>query len=241
MGVIMAQRASGTDYPFASVENDNFIVLGPADVVEGALETADAYRRQIAMDWLGRELRPGEARAHIYLHLDGSVDQSLLHPANPENGRPHILSLATTRADLERALAHELAHVVLRARNSARALPRWADEGIASAYDDRERHLIRRQILVGFVEAGNWPPLAAILQAERISMQDQAAYAVAASLTEFLLQEADRETFLTFLDHGQTAGWDQALAAHYRISGVGDLQLRWQRWVADQPSASIGD
>ena len=145
----------------------------------------------------------------------------------------HTLYLTTSpdRA-VGSTLAHEMVHVVLATRYPhPHRLPAWLEEGIASRYDDEERQATRRQILAWMVKTKNWPALDSVLQRTTIPDNDKQAYAVAASLTDYLLTRADSGTLIKCGEQARTKGWDAALQHFYHIRNVASLQRAWQGWV----------
>jgi hypothetical protein len=144
---------------------------------------------------------------------------------------------SSERAVLSNLLKHEIAHVVLATR-FADQLPPWAEEGIASRYDDEKRIGIRRRILDWFVKTGNWPDLNQLLNDHLLSSSDQASYAAAASLTEYLLSRGDHTTFFAFAIEGKRDGWDDALRQRYRIRDVAALQAAWRAWLAPRVTSA---
>ena len=107
----------------------------------------------------------------------------------------------------------------------------WLEEGIASSYDDETRQESRRQNIAWFVRTGNWPDIEPVLNCRNISTRDKEVYAIAASLTQFLLTRGDRSTLLEFGQYAGKAGWDAALSRYYHIVSVPDLQRDWQQWA----------
>ncbi len=56
-------------------------------------------------------------------------------------------------------------------------------------------------------------------------------------MIEFLITRGDEPTAIAFLLEGQDSGWEAALAKHYRIQDVAELQAQWQEWA----TASLQD
>ena len=221
------------------VHNENFVVYCPAvDTQEAGqrlakqvLEFADECRAEIAMQWLGKELPPGVGRTVINIDISPNQDTALTWAKDDPNRRYHAIYL-TTSADkvIGSTLKHELTHAVLATRwRHPNRLPAWTEEGIASQYDDESRIGTRRQIVEWFAETGNWPKLNRILQAETISAGSSESYAVAASLTEFLLEKADKETFFQFASTADFKARDVALSKHYDMKNVAELSSKVAR------------
>jgi hypothetical protein len=54
-------------------------------------------------------------------------------------------------------------------------------------------------------------------------------YAQSASLTRFLVDQADRPKFLAFVAHGMRDGWESALKTHYGFRTTDELEAAWLR------------
>ena len=214
--------------------SENFIVLAPdPSAAEEVLARAEQYRKEIAVEWLGQELPPSVGRTTINVEFVDGEDRALTWPAEGPSRKYHKMWLTSSR---DRAagstLRHEIAHVVLHTRYPD-MLPAWADEGIASLYDDPRRQETRRGILAWYAQTGNWPGLREVLQSKQIPADDQASYSVAASLAEYLLSRAGKHVLLAFAVAGNDRqDWDAALAQHYGISSVADLERQWRTWAA---------
>jgi hypothetical protein len=222
--------------------SDNFTVFTPAYPTQQdaqayareVLRSAEVWRREIAREWLGEELPPSVGQTTVNVSFSEDRDAGLTW-ANADRRREyHTLYLTTTpdRA-LTNTLAHEMVHVVLATRFPApRRLPAWIEEGVASRYDDRGRHLTRQRIVSWMAHTGNWTAVESVLDSPNISSSDKAAYATASSVVEYLLIQADKRTLFEFGLYGARAGWDAALERYYRIPSVAELQRRWETWIA---------
>jgi len=220
--------------------NENFIVLAPdkqlADAVAGQ---ADAFRKQVAQEWLGTELPPSVGRTIINVTLSDTEDTGFTWAIDQPERKYHKMWLTTTRQRaLGSSLCHEITHVVLATRFPER-LPSWAEEGAASLKDDSQRRDTRRRIIAWYAQTGNWPNLANVLRAETILGEDQASYSVAASLTEYLLTRGDKAKFLRFAKSGKETGWDLALQQFYGVRTVRELQAAWQAWASKATPGNV--
>ncbi len=215
--------------------NENFIVLAPDQAVAAAvLAQAERFRDEVAREWLGEPLPPSVGRATINIELTEGENRAFTWPAGGPDRKYHKVWLTASRAEaVGSTLRHEVAHLVLHTRYPGE-LPAWADEGIASLYDDPSRVETRRSIIAWYAKAGNWPELAGILSAVQIPADDQAAYSVAASLTAYLLSRGNKATLIAFAIAGKQDGWDRALAEYYGIVNVAELDRAWWRWAAEQ-------
>lgn len=213
--------------------DENFTVLADDErLAAEVLASANQYRQQIAEQWLRLDLPPGVGETVIHLTLSDREDRGLTWAIDSPNRSLHKIWLTTDRnRALGSTLQHEIAHIVLATRYPQQ-LPAWAEEGVASFYDDPERLRIRQQLISWFRQTGNWPSLPRIFEKPVIVNTDTEAYTAAASVTEFLVSKADRPTFVEFAAAGYRGGWDQALEEFYEIPSMSALQRQWQDWVA---------
>ncbi len=213
----------------------NFTVVAPRGdhLADKVLSRAEELRRDIALEWLGKELPEGQGLTHITVELAKDKDEGLTWLCGP--GRAvrgdHRMWLTTSR---ERAvgstLEHEITHVVLAIR-FPKGMPVWVNEGIASLADDEERHKARRELQQQWARSGQWPSLEKVLYQRTLPPSDQAGYAASVSLTEFLLTKGDRRELIGFIEQAGQDGWNAALSKSYGIAGVGELQRQWQDWA----------
>lgn len=220
--------------------SENFIILAPDKLAaEAVLAEAERFRGELARDWLGEELPPSLGRTTINVDLVEGENRAFTLPAGGGIGRYHKIWLTASRAEaIGSTLRHEVAHIVLHTRYPD-MLPAWADEGIASLYDDPGRMETRERILAWYSKAGNWPKLTEMLSAKHIPADDQAAYSVAASLTRFLLARQNRQTLVAFALAGKRGDWDRALTEHYGIQDVAALQQAWQVWSENETGQNV--
>jgi hypothetical protein len=220
--------------------DENFVVLAPDQgTAEFVLARANEYRKQVAVEWLGEELPPSVGQTVVHVEYSTTEDSALTWPIDSPRRTMHKLWL-TTAPDKAggKVLHHEITHVVLNTQFPG-SLPAWSDEGAASMKDDEERKAVGERILAWYVKSGNWPALETVLEAPAINASNQAAYAIAASLTQYLLTRGDRSTFLKFAQSGKARGWDLALKEQYKIDSVKDLQAAWQAWVQSASRADL--
>ena len=164
------------------------------------LRSAEAWRSEIARQWLGEELPPSVGQTTVNVSFSEQRDAGITWAKDDPRRKYHTLYLTTSpdRA-LGSTLAHEMVHVVLATRfPHPRRLPAWLEEGIASSYDDGPRQATRQQILAWMAKTGNWFDVESIFNSQNIAGQDKQAYAVASSLTQFLLTRGDQRTLLEF-------------------------------------------
>ena len=228
------------------VHNENFVVFYPPtgdqqesnQLAQQVLDYAEQCRAEIAKEWLGKELPRGLGRTTINIEFTQGRDTAMTWAKDDPARRYHTIYLTTSPDRLfDGTLKHELTHAVLATRwRHPNRLPAWTEEGIASRYDDAPRIATRREIIQWCAETDNWPRLKTLFQEETIAAAKTESYAVAASLTEFLLEKGDKETFFAFAAAGGVTGWDAAVSKHYGMRSVEELQFLWQTWVSKRAS-----
>jgi len=71
-----------------------------------------------------------------------------------------------------------------------------------------------------------------LIESSDLRSFDEASYAAATSLVDFLLTRGDKQTLLKFAQDGERSGWAAALQTHYRIASLQELQSEWLAWLA---------
>jgi hypothetical protein len=236
---ILADETIGK--PLKSVSGQNFLVSAPTEeLAREVLNRAEELRRDIAREWLGKELPPSIGHTVVDVFVSKTEHHGLTSPSRDMKRPSFMMWLTTTPQEaVGPLLAHEVTHVVLLARYPGQVVP-WVDEGIACRYDDQESKLVRRDLINWFRETGNWPSLASILDADRILARDHAAFAVSSSMVEFLLTRGTKAQLLAFAVDGHKRGWDAALRSHYSFADVSALERSWQAWVSRQLVEPVG-
>ncbi len=231
---------SSTAIAAGHVYNKNFSILTPSQTsdeeaqafAEKLLQQAEKYRKTLASDWLGEELPVGAGRTIINVAFSNK-DSALTWPIDNRRRKCHMLYLSTSpERALGSALKHEMVHVIMATRfGQGCGLPIWLEEGIASRYDDQSRISKRRAIANWYAQTEQWPNITDVLGRQKISTRDTSAYAIAASVTNFLLSRADRRTLVIFGAEAAATNLEAALRKHYQIRSTHELQIAWQNWV----------
>ena len=212
----------------------NFTVLAPNQALADAVaKQAEAFRKQSALEWLGKELPDRVGRSLITVDITADKDEGLTWPIDCPQRKLHQVWVTTS---VERALGttlhHEVVHTVLDSQFYPESLPAWASEGIASQADDAGRKEDQRKLLARWSTAGRWPSLRLLFESSRIEHDNLNRYAAASSVTEFLAQRGGKTRVVEFAGSGQKRGWDQAASEFYGVHNVAELQTAWQDWVS---------
>lgn len=213
--------------------NENFMVMAPTqELANEVLKAAEQFRHDVAVRWLGAPLPPSVGPAIIHVELSETQDDGFTWAKNGPNRKYHSVYLTTSRnRAVESTLKHEITHVVLATRYPDR-LPIWLEEGCAGFADDAFRLKTRRGILEWFARTGNWPDLSKVLNSKRMSAADRSSYAIACSVTQFLIERGGDHELLAFGEAVQQQGLQAALKNSYGLTGVDELSKEWQAWYS---------
>jgi hypothetical protein len=212
----------------ATVRTANFAVEAPTqELAQEFGKLAEHYRKQKAIDWLGQEMprwaspcplrvsvtMSGAKGATTFTFPEGQVNQTMFIEGPLDRLRNSVLP-------------HEVTHTVL-AHHFRRPVPRWADEG-GSVYseDDLERSRHDRMCR-DILNAGRGMPLSRLFALKEYPSDVMVLYAQGYSVSKFLIESSDRQTFLNFIGHGMQWGWDDAAKTYYHHRSVNEMEQAW--------------
>jgi hypothetical protein len=233
--------SSQTDAGF--VAGKNFIVQAPTEKL--AIEVnwiAERYRKSLAIEWFGWEQSrwPNPCLIKAGKLQDQPSGATVLQFAN--DGLLKSAEMAVQGSPdsiLSESLPHEICHVLF-AHHFRRPLPRWADEGAAILSGSAEEKAKYEESLREVLKTpGRFISLERLLEFKEYPNDVMALYAEGYSLTRFLIETKDRESYLKFLSDGMRDGWEQATPRHYPFNSVAELEAAWLRWVEKQSTASV--
>ncbi len=217
----------------ASYPTTNFAVEAPTpEIAEKVGQWAEYYRREKAIQWLGKEMPnwPTPCPLRVRVTPSGASGATSF---NFSGGG--VWQTMEIEGPLDRliysVLPHEITHTVF-AHYFGRPVARWADEGGAVLSEDeleKSRHdAMVRQILNagGAIRLGR---LFSLKDYPRDPRDVGALYAQGYSVSDFLVGLNNRQTYLQFIWHGMDPnfGWDQAARAYYHFPTVSDLEQAW--------------
>lgn len=238
----------------ASYETTNFLVEAPTPELARTFgETAEFYRRQKALEWLGREMPPWPERCPLRVRVElGSAGGATTFSFHPRGGvaSQQMEIRGEVRQLLHSVLPHEITHTVF-AHYFGRPVPRWADEGgsvLSENEEERFQHDIRcREIL----NAGRAYVLRTLFRMTEYPRDMVVVYAQGYSVTAFLVErggggQAGRMRFLQFLSigmqgsdpryHGTLESWNEAVRRIYGFESVDALEKAWLDSLRTPPS-----
>jgi len=240
MALSFCTAADGANY-----RSSNFVVQAPtAELARAVGETAEKWRKKLALDWLGKEMpqwyRPCTVKVRVgQIGAGGATTFSF--------DRGHVVGWkmrvqGTRQRILDSVVPHEVSHTVF-ASYFRRPLPRWADEGAATLVEHESEKRVQQLRLKQAVQNRRHISLRRLLPMKeypRDMRQVLLLYAEGFSLADFLVQNGGRKTYLTFLDDAHRDGWNRALKRHYGFPSIEHLEKKWKGWfLAGSPRLNM--
>jgi hypothetical protein len=216
----------------ASFRSSNFVVeASTAEVAQHVAEQAEACRKSIARQWLGRDLPPWRKPCPIRVRLTRGEAGGLTSFGFAHGGVADQSMVVEGRLDriLASALPHEVTHTIFAAYFGG-PMPRWADEGASLLSEDLRERRRHDQIAVDLLARRGDFPLARLFQIEEYPRDLVGFYGQGYSIARFLIEMGGRPRFLQFVRDGTRAGWDAATRDHYGLANVRELDRAWRAW-----------
>jgi hypothetical protein len=238
----------------ANHETANFSVDAPTpELARKFGEMAEKYRKEKALDWLGREMPPWPEKCPLHVQVTmGSAGGATTFTFSSRGGRPVVGSQrmeirGDARQLLNSVLPHEVTHTVL-AHHFGRPVPRWADEGgsvLSENDDERYNHDVRcREIL----NAGRAFVLRTLFRMTDYPRDMTVLYAQGYSVSDFLVRKGGdgregRGKLLQFLATGMSGNtvesWNEAARKVYGFDSVDAMEKAWLDSLRTPPSRAV--
>lgn len=224
-------------YAQGQYETANFIATAPTqEFAKKAAETAEFYRQQLAVEWIGSPL-PGNWQDKCAIKCTvGQVGSGGYTTFAFNGGEVFGWDMAVQGSEqeiIDSVIPHEVNHTVF-ASHFRRPLPRWADEGAATLIESESERRRRGKTLKQILRGNQQIPVRQLL-ALREYPQNQfdvfALYAQGYALSDYLVRYKGKREFLAFLDTANQSGWDVAFRRHYGINDIGSLDSTLRTWV----------
>jgi hypothetical protein len=235
-------------------ETANFVVDAPTpELAKKFGEMAEFYRREKALEWLGREMPAWPRKCPLQVQVTmGSAGGATTFTFSSEGGRPVVASQRMEiRGDakqlLNSVLPHEVTHTVL-AHHFGRPVPRWADEGgsvLSENDEERFQHDVRcREIL----NAGRAFVLRTLFRMTEYPRDMTVLYAQGYSVSAYLVEKGGsgregRGKLLQFLGSGMqgntTESWNEAARRVYGFDSVDGMEKAWLDSLRTPPSRTV--
>lgn len=223
----------------------NFTVHAPdANIARKVAVTAERCRVNLAKQWLGKELPPWRKPCPIKVKV-GQIGAGGATRFSFDNGQVFNWNMqvqGTLERILDSVIPHEVNHTIL-ACYFRRPIPRWADEGAATICEHESERTRQLMLLQDILNEKRRIPLQQLLGIKEYPKQMDKVltlYAEGYSLTDFLVQQRGRATFLKFLNDAHAHGWEFAIQENYRHDNVQSLEKQWRGWfLAGSPRLDL--
>ena len=220
----------------ATYRTPNFVVNAPtAEAAEKVGRTAEHFRSELAVAWLGHELphwyRPCPITVKVGQIGAGGSTTFSFDRGSVFGWRMKVQG--SLERILDSVIPHEVSHTIF-ASHFRRPLPRWADEGAATLIEHsserRRQHMVLKQVW-NTKRRMSLRKLLSIKEYPREMQSVLTLYAQGYSLADYLVQAGGKKRYLKFLNDAHRSGWDTALRQNYDVNTVEELETRWTGWV----------
>ena len=219
----------------ASYRTPNFIVnTGSPQLAEQIGKAAEKYRRELAIEWLGKAMPNWSAPCMMTVRAGANLGAGGATTFVFDRGQVFDWRM-TIQGSVERifdsVLPHEITHMVF-ASHFRCPLPRWADEGGATAVEHPSELAKHRTMLVKFLKTNRGIAFGRMFALTEYPRDIMPLYAQGYSLAEFLIQLKGKRAYVAFLTDGlKDDRWSAAIRRHYGVADLGALQNTWLAWV----------
>lgn len=247
------RRAAGIEVRggWKVIESENFRCWSQLtdDEARQLTESCERWRTRLRTQWIAEpEVANWQPKCDVVVHPHrGQYTRALNRPGDSSVGSTRmqfdqgrtVSRRIDVRADASdwsnAALPHELTHVVLGERFGGRALPRWADEGIAMLSESAEKQGERLSHLQTVLAGGRELTLSQVTNSiGTVSpAQRDAFYSQSLALTSLLIEKSSAAAFADFVDDAAAGDLEGALRRHYQLESAAALQQAWRHWTRD--------
>lgn len=229
--------AASTGYA-ASARTQNFIVkAGTQELANEIATAAENFRRDLAIEWLGKELPNWEQPCPITAQVDPRHGAGGATSFIFGGGRPHswTMSIQGSRERvLDSVLPHEVTHTIF-ATHFCRPLPRWADEGACTTVEHASERGKQEKLLYQFLTSNRGIPFNRMFAMKEYPQDILPLYSQGYSLARYLIAlggTGGKRKFVDYVGAGMnTNNWTAVTKQHYGFHSLSDLQLSWLEWV----------
>ncbi|MEN0109390.1 MAG: hypothetical protein AAF805_01590 [Planctomycetota bacterium] len=228
----------------AGYRTTNFVVSAPTPQLAREFgDAAERLRREMAMEWLGKELptwsQPCPITARVSPSLGAGGATSFVFDRGEVFGWEMNVQGSRERI-LDSVLPHEVTHTIF-ASHFRQPLPRWADEGACTTVEDRSEIVKQERLLIQFLKTYQGIPFSEMFAMKEYPDPILPLYAQGHSLTQYLLERRGKAAFIAFLEDGmRDENWRRAVQTHYGHDSLYAMQNDWLGWVrASRPRLDL--
>jgi hypothetical protein len=217
-------------YPIAAAtqHTTNFTVEAPTpELARQFGEAAEHFRKLKAQEWLGEEMPNWQhpCPLRVTISMEGPSGATTFDFST----RPITQFMQITGPKerlLNSVLPHEITHTVF-AYYFKQPVPRWADEGGSVLSEDDLERARHDQMCRQLLNAGRAMRLGYLFSLKEYPSDVMVLYAQGFSISRFLVEAGDRQTFLQFVKMGMSGHWDQAAQQFYHFNSVNEIETAW--------------
>jgi hypothetical protein len=219
----------------ASYRTPNFVVEAPTpQIAEQIGRAAETYRRDLAIEWLGSEMRnwsqPCPITAQVADHLGAGGATSFVFEHGEVFGWRMTIQGSLVRI-LDSVLPHEVTHTIF-ATHFRQPLPRWADEGACTTVEHASERAKQHQMLYSFLRTKRGIPFSQMFAMREYPHDVMPLYSQGYSVARYLIAQGGKRKFLEFLADGlRDDNWPRATKQSYDFDNLRVLQDNWLAWV----------
>ncbi len=241
VAVLLASVCCGRQaFAAAGYRTTNFTVSAPTAALAKEIgDSAEVWRKQLAIEWLGKELprwaEPCPINATVAKIGAGGATSFIFDQGEVFGWRMNIQG--SRERVLDSVLPHEITHTIF-ATHFRQPLPRWADEGACTTVEHVSEVSKQEGMLLDFLRAGGPQgrvrsiPFDAMFAMKEYPDDVLPLYAQGHSLAVFLIGQKGKREFLNYLADGMSHGdWRKATREHYGYDHLLALQNSWLDWV----------
>ena len=236
---ISVTRISGADYT-----TENFSVrASDAQFAKQVALAAEKYRRELAIMWLGHELKPWSEKCPITVRIEPAAggQTSFGFIAGQSHSMPTGWKMevyGSPERILDSVLPHEVTHTIF-ATHFGRPLPRWADEGACTTVEHASERSKNHQLLIRFLNTQRGIPFNQMFSMKQYPSDIYPLYAQGYSVAQYLIMQGGHQRFVQFVGEGMAReapnaiprAWDAVINKYYGFKDLSDLQVSWVDWV----------
>lgn len=219
----------------ASYRTQNFLVTAPTpELAQQVATSAEAFRRDLAIEWLGDELPPWGEVCPITVQVGPGMGAGGATSFMFVGGRPTGWTMTvqgTPERVLDSVLPHEVSHTVF-ATHFGRPLPRWADEGACTTVEHSVEREKQHRLLYEFLSTGRGIAFNQMFAMKEYPPDVLPLYSQGYSLARFLIAQGGKQKFMAYVGDGMDwNNWTKATEHHYGYRSLSELQVTWVDWV----------
>jgi len=239
---------------FAPIETENFVVYADDELLAKKVsKQAERYRKELAIQWLGRELPKWRHKCPIKVEINnnaGGETSFAFITNNSGRGEPIDWSMKIYGPPdrlLDAVLPHEVTHTIF-ATHFGCPLPRWADEGACTTVEHESERRKNHRMLLEFLtsQPSRGIPFNRMFTMRNYPHDILPLYAQGYSVARFLIAKKGRRHFVDYVGKGlqnenQTQvlrAWDEATREFYQYKDLSELQVDWLAWVKNGSNES---